>query len=440
MIPKYVLATGQALPERISSRTQLDDLAVQETVLRILRDVKENGDAAVLRYNKELDAADMTADELRVTGDEVNDAYKKVTPGTVASMRRAVENIRAYHEKQKRQSWMDFGKRTLLGQLILPIENVGIYVPGGSAPLFSSVMMNALPAVVAGVGRIVMATPPRADGTAAPEILIAAYECGVKEIYKVGGAQAIGAMAYGTESIASVDKIVGPGNVYVANAKREVFGKVGIDMIAGPSEILVVADASAKPAWIAADMLSQAEHDPLAAAYLITDCESVADAVIEELEKQLNGLPRADIARESLSAHGAVMLVADMPVAMEFANKIAPEHLELCVENPGGLLGWVRNAGACFMGHTTPEPLGDYYAGPNHVLPTSGTARFFSPLSVDDFVKKTSVIRYSTMALAGAAQDVTALARAEGLEAHARAVEIRLKETREKDQLRGEAP
>lgn len=427
MIPIYSQQRGQPLPDRITGRTQLDDPAVREVVQRILADVREHGDEAVGRYTEEFDGARIAPDDLRVTGDEVNRAYREVDSSTIVAIRRAVENVREFHEKQRRQSWIDAGKRTMLGQLMLPVENVGIYVPGGTAPLLSSVIMNAIPAIVAGVDRVAMVTPPRADGTIAPELLIAAYECEVKEIYKVGGVQAIGALAYGTDTIPAVDKIVGPGNVYVANAKKEVFGTVGIDMIAGPSEILVVADQTATPAWIAADMLSQAEHDPHAAAYLITDNQEIADATVAELEKQLETLPRAEIARQSIDGNAAVLVVDTMLTAMEFVNKIAPEHLELCVENPYGLMGWVRNAGAVFLGHFSPEPLGDYFAGPNHVLPTSGTARFFSSLSVDDFIKKTSIIRYSQTALAQCMLDVASLARAEGLEAHARAVEIRSK-------------
>jgi len=425
MIPVYEMKRGMELPERVSSRTQLDDQEVAEVVREILKEVREKGDEAVAFYTKKFDKADIAPEDFRVTGEEVNKAFQLADPAVIASMHRAMENIKEFHEKQRRQSWVDFDKRTALGQLLLPIGSVGIYVPGGTAPLFSSVLMNAIPAMVAGVERIVMVTPPREDGSIAPEFLVAAYECGIKEIYKAGGIQAIGAMAYGTDAIPKVDKIVGPGNVYVANAKKEVFGTVGIDMIAGPSEILVIADSGANPAWIAADMLSQAEHDTLAAAFLITDQSAVAQAVLQELEKQVSGLPRENIARASLEKNGAVMVVDDMLTAMEYANKIAPEHLELCVENPYGLLGWVRNAGAVFIGHFSPEPLGDYYAGPNHVLPTSGTARFFSALSVDDFVKRTSVIRYSKTALGNCTSDVARLARAEGLEAHARAMEIR---------------
>jgi histidinol dehydrogenase len=346
----------------------------------------------------------------------------------VAAIRRATENIRSYHEKQRKLTWMDVQKRTALGQLLIPIDSVGIYVPGGSAPLFSTVMMTALPAVAAGVERIAMVTPPGADGTIAPELLVAAYECEVKEIYKVGGVQAIAALAFGTDSIPAVDKIVGPGNIYVTQAKKEVFGTVGIDMTAGPSEILIVADFSARPEWVAADMISQAEHDAMSAASVVTDDESVAVKITQALEKQLGELPRESTARKSLETCGAVLVVSDMLTAMEYSNKIAPEHLELCVDNPFGLLGFVRNAGSCFLGHFSPEPLGDYYAGPNHVLPTSGTARFFSTLSVDDFVKKTTVIRYSKTALVSCAQDVMTLARAEGLEGHARAVQYRVED------------
>jgi len=426
MIPitKY---EGQ-LPDNLANRSQLDIVDVSDTVRDIIGKVRLKGDAALIEYTRQFDGVKLTSEALRVTDGEIALAYRAVDMELLRSLRRCRDNIRAFHAKQARQTWINFERGAALGQMTLPLASVGIYVPGGTAAYPSSVLMNALPAKVAGVERIVMVTPPGGAQGILPLTLVAAAEAGVDEIYRVGGAQAVAALAFGTESIAGVDKIVGPGNIYVANAKRQVFGHVGIDMIAGPSEIMIVADDSANAAYVAADLLSQAEHDPLAAAVLATTSERLAREVASCLETQLPALPRRSIAGQSIASHGAILLCDDLGRAMEAANRFAPEHLELCVADPFALLGLVKNAGAVFLGHYSPEPLGDYFAGPNHVLPTSGTARFSSPLSVDDFVKKTSVVYYDSATLKAAADDITRFARAEGLEAHANAVAIRCRD------------
>ncbi|KIL38824.1 histidinol dehydrogenase [Gordoniibacillus kamchatkensis] len=399
----------------------------QETVRRIIGDVRQDGDAALKRYARQFDGVEV--DELRVGPEELEAAYKSVDAGFLAALRQAAANIRAFHEKQKRTSWFDLQPSgTMLGQIIRPLRRVGLYVPGGKAAYPSSVLMNAIPAQVAGVPEIVMVTPPATAGTHGidPHILVAAAEAGVREIYRVGGAQAIAALAYGTESIRPVDKIVGPGNVYVALAKRAVYGAVDIDSIAGPSEIVVLADETANPAYAAADLLSQAEHDELASAMLVTPSRALAERVQAEVLRQLETLPRKSIAAKSVADYGAILLVDSLADGVELVNKLAPEHLELLVAEPLELLGAIENAGAIFLGAYSSEPVGDYFAGPNHVLPTSGTARFSSPLNIDDFVKKSSVISYSKQDLLANGEAIMTLARHEGLEAHARAIQVRL--------------
>lgn len=395
------------------------------TVLEILDRVKKEGDLAVKEYTEKFDG--IVLDQFRVTAEEVEEALTLIDPAVRQALQDAAGHIREYHEKQLRPSWMmTEEKGTMLGQIIRPLRRVGLYVPGGTAAYPSSVLMNAMPAQVAGVAEIVMVTPPGKDGKLNPGVLAAAYDLGVKEIYKIGGAQAIGALTYGTQSIAPVDKIVGPGNIFVALAKREVFGLVDIDMVAGPSEILVVADETANPAYVAADLLSQAEHDRMASSVLVTPSKTLALAVQQEVEAQLATLPRRDIAQISIENYGAICLVNDLEEAFIMVNRLAPEHLEVMVENPMNYLGKIQNAGAIFLGSYSSEPVGDYFAGPNHVLPTNGTARFSSPLNVDDFLKKSSLIYYSKDDLMVNGPKIVSLARQEGLEAHARAIQVRL--------------
>ena len=397
---------------------------VSAPVAEILRAVQERGDAALREYTLRFDGA--APDALAVTAEEVDQAAAQVEPAFLAVLEEAAEHIRAYHARQKRESFvMTEREGVVLGQRIIPLARVGIYVPGGTAAYPSTVLMNAIPARIAGVGEIIMVTPPGRDGAVNPHILAAAKIAGVTRIYKVGGAQAVAALAYGTGTIPQVDKIVGPGNAYVAEAKRQVFGRVNIDMIAGPSEVLVLADDSANPEWLAADMLSQAEHDALASAICITDNEALAHAVIAELERQSATLPRADIVRKSLADWSAVVLVPDMDAAIAIANRVAPEHLEVLMREPWSVLPRIRHAGAVFLGPYAPEPLGDYFAGPNHVLPTLGTARFSSALSVQTFCKRTSIIAASPAFAAANADAVARLARMEQLEAHARSMECR---------------
>jgi histidinol dehydrogenase len=398
-----------------------------DSVRRIIDAVRLEGDASLRRFAQQFDR--VTVGELRVTDDEIQAAYAHVDAAFVAALRQAAANIRSFHAKQKRTSWMDLqADGSLLGQIIRPLQRVGLYVPGGKAAYPSSVLMNAIPAQVAGVPEIVMVTPPATAGEEGidPHILVAAAEAGVREIYRVGGAQAVAALAYGTESIPPVDKIVGPGNIYVALAKRYVFGIVDIDSIAGPSEIAVIADDTADPAYVAADLLSQAEHDEMASAILITPSEQLALQVQTEVERQLALLPRKEIAAKSIQDNGAILLVEDISEAISIVNRLAPEHLELLVAEPFTYLPRIENAGAIFLGPYSSEPVGDYFAGPNHVLPTNGTARFSSPLSVDDFIKKSSVIHYSKEALFANGEQIMTLARHEGLEAHARAIQVRL--------------
>jgi histidinol dehydrogenase len=395
-------------------------------VKKIISDIRTLGDQALRDYTAKFDRVGL--ESFLVTEREIDEAYGQVDAEFISIVQEAAENIRGFHEKQLRPSWMTTEENgSILGQKITPLDSVGVYVPGGTAAYPSSVLMNVIPAKVAGVNRIVMVSPPDSDGKLPAAVLVAAKEAGVKEIYKVGGAQAIGALAYGTESIAPVDKITGPGNIYVALAKREVFGDVDIDMIAGPSEIAIIADDSARADEVAADLLSQAEHDPRACSVLITPSMALAEAVAVEVEKQLDVLPRKEIASRSIADFGVIYLTSSMEEAVETVNQLAPEHLEILTENGIELLGKIRHAGAIFIGRYSSEPVGDYFAGPNHVLPTNGTARFSSPLNVDDFQKKSSVIIYSEKALKDNGEKVAKFARMEGLEAHARAVELRLK-------------
>ncbi|WP_379145910.1 histidinol dehydrogenase [Paenibacillus sp. sgz500992] len=400
-----------------------------KAVKQIVADIKQEGDAALLRYTERFDGAALTPAQLRVTAAELQAAYSRVEESFVTAIRAAAVNIRAFHARQKRSSWMDLQPDgTILGQIIRPLKRVGVYVPGGKAAYPSSVLMNVIPAQIAGVPEIVMVTPPSTGGKDGidPYILVAAAEAGVSEVYRVGGAQAIAALAFGTESIAPVDKICGPGNIYVALAKREVYGAVDIDSIAGPSEIVVLADETAEPAYIAADLLSQAEHDEMASAILVTPSQSLGEAVAAEVERQLQELPREAIARASVENYGAIIVVDSMKEGISVVNRLAPEHLEIVVEDPMGLLGSIENAGAIFLGPYSSEPVGDYFAGPNHIIPTNGTARFSSPVDVDDFIKKSSLIYYSKEALLRDGATIIELARREGLEGHARAIEIRL--------------
>ena len=397
-----------------------------EKVEAILKDVQENGDKAVFAYTEKFDKAVLTAETVRVTEEEIAEAYEKLPARTVEVIRKAIVNIRSYHEKQRRNSWFDAQPDgTILGQKITPIASVRVYVPGGKAAYPSSVLMNVLPAKVAGVERIAMVTPPGADGKVYEGTLVAAKEAGVTEIYKVGGAQAIGALAYGTESIPKVDKIVGPGNIYVALAKKSVYGHVSIDSIAGPSEILVLADETANPTYVAADLLSQAEHDELASAILITTSEEVAEKVSAEVDRFVAQLSRKAILEKSLDNYGYILLADNMNDAIDAVNEIASEHLELVTKDAFTVMTKIKNAGAIFIGEYSSEPLGDYFAGPNHVLPTNGTAKFFSPLEVDDFIKKSSIISYSREALEPIHEDIIDFAKAEGLTAHANSIAVR---------------
>jgi len=406
------------------NRAQSGDVA--RRVEEIIGAVREKGDEALKEYALRFDKVDPASYALKVDKREIERAYDRVDKGLIEVIKKAKCNIERFHSKQTEKSWFTAEEEgIILGQLYRPIDTVGIYVPGGTAPLPSSVLMNAVPAKVAGVRRIVMATPPGKDGSVNPAILVAANEAGVDEIFRVGGAQAIAAMAFGTETVPRVDKIVGPGNIYVATAKRLVYGYCDIDMIAGPSEIMVVADASANPRYVAADLLSQAEHDVLASSILVTTSPELAKEVQAEVERQASYLERKDILAKSIGDYGAILIVGTVGEAIEIVNKMAPEHLELCVEDPFSLLGCVKNAGAVFLGNYASEPLGDYFAGPNHVLPTSGTARFFSPLNVADFIKKSSVISYTRRALEKVKDDVVLFAEAEGLTAHANAIKVR---------------
>ncbi|MBR5799591.1 MAG: histidinol dehydrogenase [Lachnospiraceae bacterium] len=398
----------------------------EQTVNDIIADIKTNKDTALFAYTKKFDGCDINADNILVTREEIETAYQNVDPKLVDVIKKSAENIKKFHEKQLRNSWIvPEADGTILGQRILPIEKSGVYVPGGKAAYPSSVLMNVLPAKVAGVSKIIMTTPPGKDGSVSPVTLVAADIAGVDEIYKAGGAQAIAAMAFGTESIPKVDKITGPGNIFVALAKKACFGFVSIDSIAGPSEILVLADESANPRYIAADLLSQAEHDEMASAILITTSEELAKKVSDEVEAFTKQLSREKIIRESLDNYGYIFIADNMEDAIDAANEIATEHLEILTVNPFETMTKIKNAGAIFLGEYSSEPLGDYFAGPNHILPTNGTSRFFSPLNVDDFLKKTSIISYSQSALAKVHEDIEYFATAEGLTAHANSIAVR---------------
>ena len=421
MIP--ILKVGQVPNSEIFARVT-PEADVAAIVADILADVKENGDTAVKAYCAKFDKAELTS--LEVTPEEIQTAISQVEPEFLDILREAAENIRSFHSRQVRNSFVIADKPGIvLGQKITPIEKVGVYVPGGTAAYPSTVLMDTIPAKIAGCPQLVMVTPPGRDGKVNPAILAAASIAGVNRIFKVGGAQAIAALAYGTESIPKVDKIVGPGNAFVAEAKKQVFGRVSIDMIAGPSEILVIADGKSNPVHVAADLLSQAEHDKLASAVLVTDSEELALAVQAELERQLPLLPRQEIARASIENNGKIIVAETLMAGIEIANEIAPEHLELQVDDPFSYLDAIQNAGSIFLGRSCPEALGDYFAGPNHTLPTSGTARFSNPLSVDDFVKKSQFSYYTPEALAKAADKIAAFAEKEGLRAHGRSVTIR---------------
>lgn len=426
-------ATIATLLEGLLKRNPSSYGDYETTVTRILLDVREKKDQAVFAYTEKFDHAVITPETLLVTDQEIDQAYREVDPELLAVIRKALVNIRNYHEKQRQESWFTSDERgTLLGQKITPLHRVGVYVPGGKAVYPSSVLMNVVPAQVAGVDEIVMTTPPGRDGSLNPSTLVAAKEAGVNVIYKVGGAQAIGALAYGTESIPKVDKIVGPGNIFVALAKRAVYGQVGIDSIAGPSEILVLADETANPRYVAADLLSQAEHDELASAILITTSESLARQVEEEIQGFLQVLSRREIIEKSLENFGHILLADTMEEAIEAANTIASEHLEIVTANPFEVMTKIRNAGAIFLGENSCEPLGDYFAGPNHVLPTNGTAKFFSALSVDDFVKKSSLVYYSREALRKIHRDIIQFATCEQLTAHANSIAVRFEKEEER--------
>ena len=395
----------------------------------IIDNVRTNGDAAIFDYTKRFDGAEINASNIRVTKEEIEEAYTLVDPELIDVIRKALVNIREYHEKQRQYSWFDSKPNgTMLGQKVTPLATTGVYVPGGKAVYPSSVLMNVIPAKVAGVEKIVMVTPPGKDGKVNPNTLVAANEAGADEIYKVGGAQAIAALAYGTESIPKVDKIVGPGNIYVALAKKAVYGYVSIDSIAGPSEILVLADETANPRFVAADLLSQAEHDELASAILVTTSKELAKAVSVEVDKFIAELSRKEIMTKSIENYGYILVAETMQDAVDAANDIASEHLEIMTKNPFEVMTKIKNAGAIFIGEYSSEPLGDYFAGPNHILPTNGTAKFFGPLSVDDFVKKSSIIYYSKEALEPIHKDIIKFATSEQLTAHANSIKVRFEE------------
>lgn len=425
-IVKLTAESKKGLLEDLLQRSPNHYGQYESAVAEIIETVKKGGDEALFSYTKKFDHCKMDAAHIRVTREEIDEAYQKVDADFVEVMKKSAANIRAFHEKQLRNSWFDpKPDGTILGMKILPIAIAGVYVPGGKAAYPSSVLMNVLPAKVAGVERIIMTTPPGADGKVNPGTLVAAHIAGVDEIYKVGGAQAIAAMAFGTQSIPKVDKITGPGNIFVALAKKACFGYVSIDSIAGPSEILVIADETANPRYVAADLLSQAEHDELASAILITTSKTLADQVSIEVDRFVANLSRREIIEKSLNNYGYILLVDSLDEAADTANEIASEHLEILTKDPFAMMTKIRNAGAIFLGEYSSEPLGDYFAGPNHVLPTNGTARFFSPLNVDDFLKKTSIISYSRPALEKIHQDIECFAENEGLTAHANSIRVR---------------
>ena len=428
-IQKLNSDTKKNLLEDLLKRSPNNYGQYEASVKEILDKVKEEKDAAVFAYTAKFDGAELTADTIEVTDAEIEEAYAQVDDTLLTVIRKAKDNIESYHAKQRQNSWFDSKPDgTILGQKITPLHRVGVYVPGGKAVYPSSVLMNVMPAKVAGVDEIIMVTPPGKNGKVSPNTLVAAKEAGVDKIYKVGGAQAIAALAYGTESIPKVDKIVGPGNIYVALAKKAVYGHVSIDSIAGPSEILVVADETANPRYVAADLLSQAEHDELASAILVTTSEKLAHEVSDQVDGFLKELSRAEIISKSLDNYGYILLADTMEDVIDVANEIASEHLEIQTKNPFEVMTKIRNAGAIFIGEYSSEPLGDYFAGPNHVLPTNGTAKFFSPLSVDDFIKKSSIISYSREALQKVHKDIESFAKAEQLTAHANSIHVRFEE------------
>ena len=428
-ILKLTKETQNNILENLLKRSPNSYGEFESRVNDIIQNVREKRDEAVFEYTLKFDGATIDQDNIRVTEEEIKEAYEQVDPKLLDVIRKALVNIRSYHEKQVRYSWFDSKPDgTLLGQKITPLERVGVYVPGGKAVYPSSVLMNVMPAKVAGVDRIVMTTPPGKDGKVYPVTLVAANEAGVDEIYKVGGAQAIAALAYGTESIQKVDKIVGPGNIFVALAKRTVYGYVSIDSIAGPSEILVLADETANPRYVAADLLSQAEHDEMASAILVTTSEELAHKVSDEIDGFLNQLSRKEIMEKSLDSFGYILVASDMKEAIDTANAIASEHMEIMTANPFDVMTRIKNAGAIFIGAYSCEPLGDYFAGPNHVLPTNGTAKFFSALSVDDFIKKSSIVYYSREALRKIHKDIIQFATSEQLTAHANSIAVRFEE------------
>jgi len=425
-IYEYKKDSLKPLLDALSKRSPEGQSEIERVVAEIINNVKDRKDEALIEYSKKFDGVELTSETIEVSQNELDNALTLIDRDLLTVIEKAAANIRVYHEKQLENSWFttcDNG--VFLGQKITPLSRVGVYAPAGSAPLPSTVLMDAIPAKVAGVGEIILCSPPGKNGKVNPLILACAKLAGVNRVFMAGGAQAIAAMAYGTQTIPKVDKIVGPGNIFVATAKKMVFGSCGIDMIAGPSEIMIIADETANPAFVAADLLSQAEHDKLASSILLTTSKELAKNVLKELEMQLAGLTRKEIASESIENYGAVIVTDTIDEALDISNLIAPEHLEVCTQNPFDLLPFIKNTGAIFLGSFSPEPLGDYFAGPNHTLPTSGTARFFSPLGVYDFVKRQSIISYSRDAFDAVASDVASFAQAEGLTAHAGAIRIR---------------
>lgn len=425
-IKRYNISPGDiSTVRKVIARDTGDFTKEEEIVKGILSDIRQKGDSALFSYMEKFDGAKLDHNSVKVTEDEIQKAVESVDSELLLAMKHSMENIRSYHEKELSGGFMDERDGIRLGQRVLPLERVGIYVPGGKAAYPSTVLMDAIPAIVAGVEHIIMATPPGKDGKVNPVILAAASIAGVKDIYKIGGAQAVGAMAYGTESIPKVDKIVGPGNIFVALAKRLVFGEVSIDSVAGPSEVTVLADAKANPRFVAADLMSQAEHDEMAQSILVTDSEDFANQVEAMINEMVPGLQRAPIMEKSFADNGRIFICPDMNLACQVVNEIAPEHLEIQTEDPERHMALIKNAGAIFLGAYSSEPLGDYFAGPDHVLPTNGTARFFSPLSTDSFIKKTSVIYYSKEKLLESADEIIRFADSEGLTAHANSIEVR---------------
>ncbi len=424
MIKIYDSGDIKSVRSRLRRKASVED-NVMGAVREIIQSIVQKGDAALFEYTKKFDGFELNADNIRVAQDEIDDAYRVVPDDLLNTLKKSAENIKAFHELQKRKDYERKIGGAVTGRIVLPMQRAGVYVPGGKAAYPSSVLMNIIPAKIAGVEQIVMVTPPGKEGVIEPLTLVAAHIAGADMILKIGGAQAVAALAYGTASVPKVDVITGPGNAYVAAAKREVYGVVGIDMIAGPSEVLIVADSSANPTYVAADFLSQAEHDEKAASVLLTPDKSLAERAAAEIEKQLEELPRREIAAQSLKDYGTIVLTATIDEAFDIANSIAPEHLEILTSDPKADLLKVKNAGAVFLGEYSPEPLGDYFAGPNHVLPTSGTARFSSPLSVDNFTKTMNYVCYDKQGLAGCYQDIDRFAKAEGLNAHAKSATIR---------------